>query len=429
MLSATINNLSNWFFVFVLLGSSRFFMIPIPIIIVWAVFTVFYILIIKLIRKNKNSISKIFTGYWPLKFYLFYVVLMIVAGVFVQENYWERKDLVNHIYGYMIPLMVFLFIYPQILQSVVRCWYHTSYIFVIPYFFLIHFWGIPWALGLLPFFILFLPAFNDKKIKIVLFVLAFAVPLIDLEGRSVLLKFVAALSVGFLSLFIKHISRFKFRIIISSFFVTPVILLILACTNIFNVFNMQEFLSKNGIIKLQDNNTALVDTRSFIYEEQIYSSIYHNYYIWGRTPARGYDSIFGDNFLDHIRREKNTSGDKGNNLKNERHGCEVEILNQFNFFGLIGVVLFTMVFLSASWMSYSSNNIYVKLCGIYVAFRYMLTWVEDMAQPSAPYVCLWIFIAICYSPFFRNMTNREFSDFMNSCITKQKTGKTVSCNL
>ena len=416
MLSATIKNLSGWFFVFVLLGAVRFFTIQIPTLLVWVVMALFYMIVIQMIRANKIVISSVFHHYWPLRSYIYYVVLMIVVGAYVQDNYWERKSLIMHIFDYLVPLIVFLFIFPEILQSVVRKWFNLTLLLILPYFLFVNFWGIPWVLGLLPFYILFINAFKRKKIKVLLFIVAISVPLIDLDGRSVLLKFIVALIIGLSAAHIKNFGRVKCRIIFSSFFVIPVLMLILGCTDVFNVFNIQEFLSKKGYIKLKEDNTALVDTRSFIYEEQIYSSIINNYYIWGRTPARGFDSIVGEQNVDIIKGAKNTSGDKGINLKNERNGCEVEILNQFNYFGLIGVVLFTLIFFSACWISCSSNNIYVKLCGLYVAFRYMLTWIEDMAQPSAPYVCLWIFIAICYSPYFRNMTNIEFESFMNSCI-------------
>ena len=416
MLSATIKNLSGWFFLFVLLGSVRFFTIPIPILLVWVVMALFYMIVIKMIRANKSVISSVFHDYWPLRLYIYYVVLMIVVGAFVQDNYWERKSLIMHIFDYLVPLIVFVFIFPEILKSVVRKWFNLTLLLILPYFFFVKSWGIPWVLGLLPFYILFINAFKRKTIKVILFIVAIAVPLIDLEGRSVLLKFIVALIIGLSAAYIKSLGLVKCRIIITSFFVIPVLLLILGSTDVFNVFNIQEFLSKKGYLKLKEDNTALVDTRSFIYEEQIYSSIINNYYIWGRTPARGFDSFYGEQNVDIIKGAKNTSGDKGINLKNERNGCEVEILNQFNYFGLIGVFLFTLIFFSASWISFSSNNIYVKLCGLYVAFRYMLTWIEDMAQPSAPYVCLWIFIAICYSPYFRNMTNKEFVSFMNSCI-------------
>ncbi len=38
--------------------------------------------------------------------------------------------------------------------------------------------------------------------------------------------------------------------------------------------------------------SALVDTRTFLYAEEIQSAIKNNYIIIGRSIARGYDSLF-----------------------------------------------------------------------------------------------------------------------------------------
>ena len=103
----------------------------------------------------------------------------------------------------------------------------------------------------------------------------------------------------------------------------------------------------------------------------------------------------------------------------ERYGTEVSILNIFLHTGLIGVLLYFLIFCYASYLAIcKSRNIYIKLIGIFIAFRWCYGWVEDFNQFDINYAMLWLFIAMCFSTQFRMMTNRQFRVWLSSITHK-----------
>ena len=192
---------------------------------------------------------------------------------------------------------------------------------------------------------------------------------------------------------------------------TPIILFILGVSNIFNIFKIEEELGIENKFQMKnstgDEYSALTDTRTFLYAEEIQSAIKNKYIIIGRSIARGYDSTsFGEmiNSALHLKR-------------NERSSCETSILNIFNYFGLIGVCIYMFIFWKAYYLAITkSKNIFIPVIGIYVAFRWLFAWIEDFSRFDLNYLFLWIFIGLCYSPVFRNMTNREYKNWFYTII-------------
>jgi hypothetical protein len=130
----------------------------------------------------------------------------------------------------------------------------------------------------------------------------------------------------------------------------------------------------------------------------------------GRTPARGNDS---EHFGLFAFEELKTG-------RYERYVNEVSILNIFTWTGLIGVVLYFMIFFKSVYLAiYKSNNFFMKVVGLYVMFRWMYAWVEDFNRFDIMNIVLWMLIAMCYSEQFRNMSDSEFKSWLNS-IFKRK---------
>ena len=117
-------------------------------------------------------------------------------------------------------------------------------------------------------------------------------------------------------------------------------------------------------------------------------------WLFGRSPARGTISkAFGKDDM---------------NKRGERNGNEVAILNIFIWTGLIGVILYFLIFYHASYLAITqSNNRYSKILGISLAFRWVYAWVEDVNNFSLNNFFIWILIAVCLSKQFRSMDNKE----------------------
>ena len=127
----------------------------------------------------------------------------------------------------------------------------------------------------------------------------------------------------------------------------------------FNIFRMDEYMDFNdknaklGISLEKSEEKLTQDSRTFLYKEVLLSAQKNNYWILGRTPARGNET---DAFAHIIER--------GQRL--ERISNEASILNIFTWTGIIGVILFFLVFYKASWIAINqSRNIYSKLIGLF----------------------------------------------------------------
>ena len=94
--------------------------------------------------------------------------------------------------------------------------------------------------------------------------------------------------------------------------------------------------------------------------------------------------------------------------------------NIFTWTGIIGVLLYMMVFYRASYLAINqSKNSYAKLIGLYIAFRWVYAWVEDINNFSLNYFMLWVFIGLCYSHEFRGMTNQEVKWWVRGIFDKK----------
>ena len=107
--------------------------------------------------------------------------------------------------------------------------------------------------------------------------------------------------------------------------------------------------------------------------------------------------------------------------RNERNGNEVSILNYFVWLGLVGVIFIFLLFYQATNLAiHYSNNIFSKIIGIFIAFRWAFAWVEDVNNFYIQYVYLWIFIGFCYSENFRKMTDRQMKNWVLSIFESPK---------
>ena len=267
-------------------------------------------------------------------------------------------------------------------------------------------------LFLAPLFLIscFLPIL-PKKWKIICVTLLVTMLFIDLSARSQVIKS------GIVLLFACGIYAHRFipnnviKIIHGAFYIIPIVLLYLGISGTFNIFeDLSSYQGKyvekkveNGEFVEEDLST---DTRTFIYVEVIESALKHNYVICGRTPARGNDTIF---FEDN---------DMIKTGKNERFMNETCHTNIFTWLGLIGVVLYSLLYFRASYLSiYKSNNIYIKFLGLFIAFRWAYGWIEDVNNFNILGISIWMLIAMGLSNEFRLMNNKDFKKWLLRCLS------------
>lgn len=340
-----------------------------------------------------------------IKWFLYYLIFSAIYGaVFMTENYWDWKLLVNNLMVFSLPIAAYVYANPIVLTKTLRVWIKYAWIIllILAPFLTSDAYGrflVPFS-----FLSLFLPLLNRKYI--VLTVVAYIITLIlGFESRSDTLKFSVTILLGLFCYggFVKKYLVLT-KIVFALLFVSPIVFFILGATGTFNIFKIEDELGLKDKFLMKSNNpskeiSALADTRTFLYVEEISSAIKNKYVVQGRSIARGYDSMsFGKSI------------DKALGIqRGERQMSETSILNIFNYFGIIGVVSYFCIFLMASYRAiFQSRNQYLPIVGLYVAFRWLFAWIEDFSRFDLNYLFLWIMIGICYSPFFRSMNDKSF---------------------
>lgn len=347
-----------------------------------------------------------------IKIYLIWMLICIVRGLFAAENYWDWKGLTSNSLAILLPVMAYASTNKAIVQSLL-----SSYIkYGLPLFIVLSVLMITDAYGryLMPisFLLLFLPALSKRQ-RLLLLVFTAVVLFANIHARSNIIKFGIPFIVLLIyywqdNLSVKTLERIRLFLII-----LPLILFSLGASGIFNIFRMSEYLGEFTIEGTDFDGEVRElgvtdDNRTFLYFEIINSAIYNDYWIFGRTPARGNDSeFFGDEQYELTGRD-------------ERLGNEFGIANVFTWTGIVGVILYLLIFYRASYLAINrSNNIYAKMMGVYVAFRWFYSWVEDINNFSLNYFMLLLMIGICFSHSFRIMSNYEVTIWARGIFDKR----------
>lgn len=333
--------------------------------------------------------------------YLLWNAVCIIRGMFVAEIYWDWKALTGNSLALLLPIVIIAATNKNIVQSTL--FFYMKYMFPLFLLFIIILRVDAYGFYLIPvaFLLLFLPALT-KKDKILLLVATAIVLGADLGARSSILKFGIPLVILVLYYLRKKLPSNIFEVIRIILFIAPLLFFALGVSGVFNVFNMKEYIKGDFTMTAIDNRGNMVeqdmrtDTRTFIYEEVIESAIDNNYWLLGRTPARGNDSYTFGLYAYEI------TG------RNERLSNEVGLANIFTWTGVVGVVIYSLIFFRATFLAVNrSKNIYAKLLGIYVSFRWLFAWVEDLNDFSLNYFMIMSMLGLCFSYSFRNMTDIE----------------------
>lgn len=362
--------------------------------------TIIYILIYK--KKYFNPVNK--KDYCIAKIYFLWMIIGVIRGCFVAENYWEWKQLVEGTFALSLPLFIYIFSDPHILQKTLRMWFK----YAIALFFIVFFWILTpdsYHFYLAPLLLIacFLPILR-KKWRYITFALLVLMIFADFGARSQMIKATIAILMSVAYVFSQYVTPKIIKIGLWLCYILPIVVLYLGISGQFNIF---EDLSKNQgkYVKTKIVNGERIeedlsaDTRTFIYEEVILSALRHNYVLWGRTPARGNDSIaFGAYSAENL-----------GTGKYERFANEVCHPNVFTWLGLIGMILYSLLYFKSSYLAvYHSNNLFMKLLGVFIAFRWAYGWIEDFNRFDIMNISIWMMIAMGFSASFRKMDNSEF---------------------
>ena len=334
-----------------------------------------------------------------VQWYLLWIIICIFRGLFIAQTYWDWKGLIGNTFGLLVPIVAYTATNKVILQSILSFYVkYTLPLFVI-FAFIISTDAYGFYLVPISFLMLFFPVLPTPW-KWVVAAITLLVLTIDLGARSNVIKF--GLPVFFMLIYYSRarISVKLFEFVRKLLIIIPFILFLMAISGVFNVYNMDQYIKGNYKAPERDSKGQIVednlknDTRTFLYIEVLQTAKIYNSWLIGRSPARGNIS--------------ESFGEEDENNRGERLGNEVAILNVFTWTGIVGVVLYLFIFYRASYIAINqSNNVFSKMIGLYIAFRWLYAWVEDINYFTLTTVFLWLTIGLCFSKSFRSMSNNE----------------------
>ena len=379
----------------------------------WAILTIIIFLFWSSAKVLSDKTDRVLL--LTVQYYLLWNIFSITRGAFIAENYWDWKGLITNTMALLLPIVAYIACNATMIQAMFRFYIKYMLPLFIIFAFLIAKDAYGFYLAPISFLLLFLPALTLRW-KLIILAIALLVIFADLGARSNVIKFGVPIILIFMYYLRNLLSTSLLEWVRKILFLTPILLFCLAVTDTFNIYKMDDYIQKEAIEykqnefgeTIEDNLKA--DTRSFLYIEVLETAQKYNTWWIGRSPARGNESFsFG-------------SGDETG--RGERLGNEVAILNIFTWTGIVGVLLYFMVFYRATYLAINrSNNIFIKTLGLFIAFRWIYAWVEDINNFSLSYTFLWLMIGMCFSRSFRAMSNKEFENWVRGIFVKRLSTK------
>ena len=347
---------------------------------------------------------------WQIGLFLLMVLCSSFYGLFMAEGYWDFKMLVTNALIYFLPLGYCYYIQPSKVSAALRIWMLFSVVL---------FWVLlPFMQGecvgkfLLPFSFLLLvcPYFDRRPLILVLAFSAIVMVAGTFGARSTFLRFAVCLIIALAVWLRRYVPKSVIASVVIAEFLLPFLLLVLGLTGVFNVFKIGDYIGANGV-EVQNSYDSSetedlgLDTRTFLYVEEIASAIKNNYVIQGRSLSRGYDSdYFGTSDLEMMGR-------------GERASSEVSILNVFNYFGVVGVFVYLTVFIGAVFSVFRhSRNKFMYFMAVFVGYKWLWAFVEDFTMFDMNNILMWVAISMCFSPFFLEMDDYQIARWANNLI-------------
>lgn len=320
-------------------------------------------------------------------------ILTIARGAIDANTYWDWKFLLfSNMPALLVPLSALLgsHIYSigRLLHFIFPSFFILTFVTLLP----IGVHQIAYLWTPLYFLILCLP-YMTRRQKITVFILIAVVFASYFEGRSSTIRICVALVIAFSYRFVINYTRF-FVALHKVLFVLPIVLFILGITGSFNIFNMHSYIDREVVVEGAAGATEnmLADTRTFLYKETLTSMDKHNSFLFGEGGCGKYESLVF----------------KNNIIGAYRYASEVGFLNTLLYSGIIGVILYGLIFYKASRLAICySNNVLAKMMGFFIIFRWNYFFVEEFTKFNTNFFGLWLMIGMCLSPAFRSLNDED----------------------
>ena len=341
-----------------------------------------------------------------LRLFVLSNVISFARGMINASDYWDWKILLlNYSFSILVALAIVAGVHFEFLIKTFR--------FILNKFFLLGFALIPIALTIdselyarimmvISLFVLFIP-YLKLRWRLLVVIVAILSIVVDLSYRINVIRVMFPFFLIPLFLFKRAIPNGIFNFVLSIMLLTPFVLLYLCVNNVFNIFtdNILNIFNMETVSVMQGEvlmNDISADTRTFLYTD-VFSSMANkdSSFILGEGGASGY---LTDWF------ESSSLNDRG------RHGSEVGFLNTLLNSGAFGVILYMlMLFIPAYYAINKSSNFLSKTLGIFLAYHWIIFFIEDISDFDLNNFCIWVTIGLCLSNKFRSLSDIQVKQF------------------
>ena len=245
-------------------------------------------------------------------------------------------------------------------------------------------------------FILAIP-FIKRKWSVLIIAGVLFVVLLDVDRRSIMVNNVFSLLIVLLWFLLKRCNAYRY--LCCTLIITPLILLYLGLSGSFNIFQAASVIDFQAS---QDARGFFVDSRTSIYED-----------VFDGLKEKG-SYIAGLGLNGRVRTSLAYSEDASIDLfRYGRLGSESGMLNYIQYGGIIGGALYSLLLIFAALKAtFDSKNDFIKLLGLFVAFKFLYSFIEDKIAFEAHSFYIFLWIGMCYNKKFRYMDNEQMKSYL-----------------
>ena len=334
-------------------------------------------------------------------------ILIIARGVLNAKDYWDWRFLgLSSFFYFLIPYAMVIGIMFFSNAPFFRFAYKKAYVYatvLIPFTFMGMFLYGKAVISV--WFYLLLSIYIPKRRRLLIFTTALLALVTCYEVRANVLRIIVALCLFSAYYFRRFIRISYLKIVCFLLFITPLIFLSLGVTGYYNIFqpfdeDEQFVISEGG----KESSNLIQDTRTGLYVEVLSSVMENKTLLFGGGATEKYKS---DLFI---------TIDDGRG----RYGAEVGFLNTLLYAGILGVLLYFIILITACYYAINySNSFLSKMLGVFIAFRWVLFFIEDITKYDLNFYFLWIAIGMCFSTQFRMQTDDDLKKWLLKNVARK----------
>lgn len=364
----------------------------------------------------KGQIKKIEVGAF-IKLFVLYNVLVLIRGFFDAASYQDWTTLLSQsvIMTLFMPFTIYFGTTISSFITLLRTFFWYD-IFLCGFLFFSTTdpgpYGFTHMLSPIYIFILFIPYLNRKYGMTILAIALFSL-FSDISIRSNILGIIVALSICFSYLLRKYVWTLSFVKLSRKLLIfAPILFLILGLSGTYNIFTFGDMYDR---FVMEDDNgetqDVFVDSRTSIYLDVFNQLDEDKSFLFGlgasgKTKTSLTDISYAD--FDVVYKEGRRSTESG-------------MLNYIQYGGLFGGLLYFMLFVKASFLGiYKSNNWLSVMIGLWVAFKGLHSFIEDVPIFTISTVFIFAAIGVCLNKELRLMNDNEVKSLLRERVFTRK---------